>query len=368
MKKYLLFVLTLVLVLCNISCKKYDEYGYQIEKNLDYVSNQDPNAEIKNVILIIGDGMGANQVELVRRFGLSEGRSLDLDKAEYKGLIDTNCLDNYVTDSAASATALATGVRTLYQRMGMDQDGNDLKTILDYAHEDGMMTGLITNDFLTGATPGGFSAHVINRNLDKKKIISDQIDSTIDVIMGKGEADFYEYKDKMIEKGWDYTNSRDTMNDSKSSKLFTVYPTSSKLADTVPTLSEMTEKAIDVLSKGDNGFFFVIEEAHIDKEIDAGDIDGMVEAVIRLDQTLRVCLNFMRTNDNTLVIVLADHETGGLQLGEGEPNLSWFTSTDRYHTNVKVPLYAYGTRSSMFDNCDILNSDVFTKVKEALGI
>lgn len=371
MKKYLLFLLTLILIVCNVSCKKeieYDEYGYHIEEHLEYSSDQSSTAEVKNVILIIGDGMGSEQVELVRKFGLSEGQKLDLDKAEYKGWVDTNCLNNYVTDSSAAATAMATGVRTLYERMGMDENGNELETILDIAHNNGLMTGLITNDFLTGATPGGFSCHSINRNLNKKDRIKQQIDSTIDIIMGKGEVDFFEYKDEMISKGWDYTNSRDTMNNSKSSKLFTVYPTSKKLEDTVPTLAEMTYKALDVLSKSNDGFVLVVEEAHIDKEIDGGSIEGMIEAVIRLDQTLRVCLNYMRTHDDTLVIVVADHETGGLVIGEGEPTLEWFTEPTRYHTNVKVPLYAYGNKSKIFENCDILNTDIFYIIKEVLGL
>ena len=85
MKKYLLCLLSLFLIFCSVSCKKYDEYGYQVEKNLKYVSDQSENAKVKNVILIIGDGMGANQVEYVRRYGLADGQQLDLDKAEYKG-------------------------------------------------------------------------------------------------------------------------------------------------------------------------------------------------------------------------------------------------------------------------------------------
>lgn len=370
MKKYLLFLLSLALILCNIGCKKeieYDEFGYQVEKNTEYVSDQSSNAKVKNVILIIGDGMGANQVEVVRQYGLSEGQQLDLDKAEYKGLVDTNCLNNYVTDSSAAATAMATGVRTNYERMGMDAEGNELETILDIAHKNGLMTGLITNDNLTGATPGGFSAHLTNRYLNSNQIVLDQINSTIDVIMGKGEADFFDYKNQIANLGWEYTNNRETMNAAKSSKLLTVYPTSDRLKDTVPTLPEMTEKALSILSKSEKGFVLVVEEAHVDKEIDGGSIEGMMEAVIRLDKTLRICLNFMRTNDDTLVIVVADHETGGLVLGEGEPNKSWFTEPDRYHTNVKVPVYAYGNKSKMFENCDILNTDIFYKIKEALG-
>ena len=94
----------------------------------------------------------------------------------------------------------------------------------------------------------------------------------------------------------------------------------------------------------------------------------MVNAVINLDKVLRIALNFMRKNDDTLVIVLADHETGGLILKDGTPDLTWFTEPDRYHTNVKVPVYAYGNRSSVFDNCDILNTDIFKIMKELLGL
>lgn len=366
MKKYFSFLVIVLLLLCSVSCKKYDEDGYQVEKNLNYKSDQSADAKVKNIILIIGDGMGANQVEFTKLYG--PRKELDLDKAEYKGLIDTNCLNNYVTDSAAAATAMATGVRTNYQRVGMDSEGNELKTILDYAHEAGLMTGLLTNDNLTGATPSGFSAHVLDRYLDNDKIITDQINSTIDVLMGYGEAYFFERKDEILEKGWDYTNNRETMNKSKSSKLLSVFSNNSRVADTIPTLPEMTEKALDVLSEDKDGFVLVVEEAQIDKKIDGGKIDEMVNAVINLDKVLRIALNFMRKNDDTLVIVLADHETGGLVLKDGTPDLTWFTEPDRYHTNVKVPVYAYGNRSSVFDNCDILNTDIFKIMKELLGL
>ncbi len=365
MKRYIYIILVLFICIFNFSCKKYDEDGYQIEKNLDYISNQNDSANVKNIILIIGDGMGLNQVELTKKFG--PRKELDLEKAEYKGMINTNCLDNYVTDSAAAATAIATGVRTLYERIGMDQDGNNLKTILDYAYEAGMMTGLLTTDNLTGATPGGFSAHVLNRYNDKEKIVRDQINSTIDVLMGYGEIEFYEKKDEIEKKGWDYIEDRKSMEKSKSNKIISVF---SKLTneENLPTLAEMTEKAIDVLSKDKDGFVLVIEEAQIDKKIDRGLIDEMMDAVISLDKALRVALNFMRKNDDTIVIVLADHETGGLVLKEGNPDLSWFTEETRYHTNVDVPIYAFGTRSSIFDNCMINNNEVFDKMMELLHL
>jgi len=366
MKKYCYFLLIICICLLGFGCKKYDEYGYQIEKNLDYVSNQSEDASVKNIILIIGDGMGANQVEFTKKYG--PRKDLDLDKAEYKGLIDTNCLNNYVTDSAAAATAMATGVRTLYKRVGMDEDGNELKTILDYAHDAGLSTGLLTNDNLYGATPSGFSGHALDRYLGTDDIIDDQINSTIDILMGYGEAEYYSYKDKIISNGFDYVNNRESMEKSKKSKLFATFSNNVKVKDDIPTLPEMTEKALDILGEDEDGFILVVEEAQVDKKIDSGNIDGMVEAVINLDKVLRISLNFMRKNDDTLVIVLADHETGGLVLGEGEPSLSWFTEPERYHTNVKVPVYAYGNRSSVFDNCDILNTDVFNVMKRLLEI
>ena len=169
-KRFLLVVIFGFVIGLQFGCIKeeFDEYGYYKEVNLDYVSNQNEGANVKNIILIIGDGMGENQVKLTEKYGLRGSQALDILKAEYKGLIDTNCLNNYVTDSAAAATAMATGVRTLYERVGMDEEGNELKTILDYAYENNMGTGLLTTDNLDGATPLAFSSHGTNRYLNKE--------------------------------------------------------------------------------------------------------------------------------------------------------------------------------------------------------
>lgn len=338
---------------------KYDEFGYQEEINLDYISNQDENAKVKNIILIIGDGMGENQVEVTKKFGLKEGQVLDLTKAEYRGYVDTNCLNNYVTDSAAGATAMATGHRTNYETVGLDPEGNELKTILDIAKEAGKSTGVITTDVLNGATPLGFTSHSTNRYLNGKEMIKTQLNANVDVLMGWGEASYFEYKNLIESLGYEYTNDRETMNNSKSEKLLSVFSSNSRLEDKMPSLAEMTQKAIDTLSKNEEGFVLIIEEGLIDKKCDSGEIDLMMERVVELDKALRVALNFMRSNNETLVITTADHETGGLIIGEGTPDISWYTEPTRYHTNVKVPVYAYGTKSKIFDKCDILNTDIF---------
>ena len=367
MKRFLgILLIVFAFVIVGCSNDKVGKDGYYKETNIKYVSNQSDEAKIKNIILIIGDGMGENHVKITSEFKAKT--PLDILKAEYRGMMDTNCLDNYVTDSAASATAMATGVRTLYERVGMDADGNELKTFLDYAHEKGLSTGLLTTDNLFGATPSGFSGHTTNRYLDEKIIINQQISSDIDILMGYGEAYYYEYSKKITNNGWEYVNDRDTVNEAKTDKIFAAFSTSSKKQEFMPTLAEMTKKSIEVLSKNEKGFVLVVEEAYIDKEIGNGDIDAMMNRVIDLDKALRVALNFMRSNDETLVIVLADHETGGLVIKEGTPDVSWITEPDKYHTNVKVPVYAFGTRSKMFDNCDILNSDIFDIIMESLEL
>ena len=368
MKKYLGVILIILVFICQGACNsdKVGKDGYYKETNIKYVSNQNESAKIKNIILLIGDGMGENHVKITSEYKATT--PLDILKAEYRGLMDTNCLDNYVTDSGASATAMATGVRTLYERIGIDADGNELKTFLDYAKENGLSTGLLTTDNLFGATPSGFSGHTTNRYLDEKIIINQQIVSNIDIMMGYGEAYYFEYAKKLQNNGWEYVNDRESVFAAKTDKIFAAFSTASKKKDQMPTLAEMTKKSIEVLSKNDNGFVLVVEEAYIDKEIGNGDIDAMMDRVVSLDKALRVALNFMRSNDETLVIVLADHETGGLVIKDGTPDVSWITEPDKYHTNVKVPVYAFGTRSKIFDNCDILNSDIFDIIMDCLGL
>lgn len=374
MKKILYLLLFILLILSGCSNSftnlKLDDRGYAEEVNLKYISLQNEDAIVKNVILLIGDGMGANQVEVARMELLKEGELFDLDKAEYKGEVITSCLNNYVTDSAAAATAFATGVKTNYETLGKDKDGNDLKTIMDYAHEAGIKTGIITDKSLGDATPAAFSVRLENRYKLKETIPVQQMNSGIDILIGGGAADYVNYEKEITAKGYDYVTTKEGLLDSKSSKIFATYSSGRLMnhATTVPTLAEMTNKALNVLSKNKKGFFLMVEAGQIDNRCDEGNIEEMARSVQDLDQTLRVILNFARSNKETLVVVLADHETGGLIIGEGKPNISWFTEPTRYHTPVNVPLYAYGTRSSIFDNKIIDNTEVFFILMKMLNL
>lgn len=371
-KKRFIIICFLLLFTTTTACKKdeFDENGYQTIQNEDYISNQDESAEVKNLILLIGDGMGANQVEVARM--MLDINKFDLDSYEYKSMVDTNCLNNYVTDSAASATAMATGVRTLYERLGKDEEGNELKTILDYAKENGKKIGIVTDEPLNDATPAAFSAHLNNRYVDtlEQSIVKQQIASNIDVLFGLGAKDFYPQTTMIESWGWEFVTTKEDFNKTTTSKVLAAFSEASD-AD-IPTLFEMTNKAIKILDN-EEGFVLIVECGKIDGACNYGDVEELANSVSMLDKTLRVILNFMRSNQNTTVIVTGDHETGGIVLKEGVPSIDWFTEKSTlsegsfYHTAVNVPLYAFGTRSKIFENKEIKNSDIFDYMMELLG-
>lgn len=370
--KLVIFMLLLVVVSVFFGCKTnseaLDEYGYvkKIDKEVSFI--QDENQKVKNIILILGDGMGVNQVKVTEML-LGENRSLDLRSLTSVGEIITSCLDNYVTDSAAAATAYATGVKTVYERAGKDKDNNELKTILDYAHEAGKMTAVVTDKGLSDGTPLAFTAHLDNRYKEPLTVAPQQIKSNIDVLLGSGADKFKDHKNLMKEYGYDFVQNKEELMNLKSKKYIGAFSNSNKLmtANIYPTLPEMASKALDTVKSCKEGFFMLVESGQIDNYCGDGDVNGMAEKVVALDQVLRISMNFAKENPDTLVIVLADHETGGLIIGDGEPNKSWFTEETRYHTPVNVPVYSYGMNSEVFNNKTIDNTEVFNIMFRLMG-
>lgn len=377
MIKYRHFLLMILIIFFSflVACSDPEDYGYYAEETHNYQELLEADAtgkKVKNVILIIGDGMGANQVEVTR---MLENRKLDLDKMEYKSMMSTYCLNNEVTDSAASATALAAGYKTNYEVVGRNPEGEDLQTIFDAAHDEGFKTGLLTSKHLYDATPAAFSAHSDNRYDGNTKIVSDQVASNIDIMMGGGQGPYTAHESTLVENGYEvikrelgFIDLKSRLEDSQSDRIFGLFSTSGVIeeGDKIPTLAEMTKKSIDILSKSEKGFLLVVEEGQIDNYADSNNIRGMVKRVVELDKTLRVALNFARSNQETLVIVLADHETGGLEIKEGTPDNSWFTSD--YHTPVDVPVYSFGLHSYVFDKKTIDNTDIPKIIARLMGL
>ncbi len=344
------------------------------------------NGEIKNVILIIGDGMGEAQLDAAE---LIYGNEYDFRDDFNKFYSDTNSLDEKtgkateITDSAASATALATGYLTYNKYTGITTDLKKLTTLLDIAKDAGKATGVVTTDALTGATPAGFTAHTLNRNLEHE-VIKSQIHSGVDLLMGQYYKRYADYKEDIEEK-YNYfaEYDRDAIL-AKSSEDTLVHCEIETEAEGAVRLSELATLAVEYLSAEQDGFVLVIEQAHIDKHCHDMNLSGAVVAAESLNETVEAIMEFAKSREDTAVIVTADHETRGLVVSEDAEEYSKAIATNKggeisydftstYHTATLVPVYTWGftahpEKCKTFEDSEkIKNSDIFHFVVDLIG-
>lgn len=311
----------------------------------------------KNVILLIGDGMGFNHIAAGRAsLGVDE---LFMESAAVIAGEATTYSRTIIgpTDSAAAATALATGQKT-DNGMIAQYLGKDLKSNTEYAMEQGMATGIIASEGVKGATPAGFSAHAFNRN-STDDITRDQMSSGIDLFLG-GAKDFYDdYAGDIAASGYDYATAASAL-DPAADKIWGAFSdiATSDGTDATPTLADLAVFAMNYLAaKSDNGFFLMIEESHIDKRSHSNDMKGMLEHLIAYDNTIKAVVQLAAEMGDTLVIATADHETGGLQYnGESAAELSDAMFTKGSHSTANVPFFVYsdiGAVPNIIDNTQI---------------
>lgn len=321
--------------------------------------------KIKNAILLIGDGMGVMSVEKTRA---ETGAKLTLDTFPVKSFSQTASFDSSVTDSAAGATALACGVRTNNGAVGVYPDDLHAQSsypmnICEFTKSKGMKTGIVTTDSTRGATPGGFSAHTSSRN-NSSSITKNQLKSSLDLIWGEKTSTCS--KTKAEKAGFEYvTNYSEIQALSEGTRSFGQFDGELWRSDcgSLPTLGQMTEKAIDLLDDGESGFFLMVEGAHIDKNSHSNNSDGMKEALLSFDEAVKVALDYAKNDGHTLVVVTADHETGGITFIDGE-----YVYTTTGHTGVDVPLYVYGSDSFIeSDEQSVLNVEIPKRIVEQLG-
>lgn len=322
---------------------------------------------IKNVIYLIGDGMGPNHLEKAKK---ERGISLAMDTFDYQGHSMTRSLTNAVTDSAAGGTALATGVRTYNGAIGVyftDSTGllSYPKNLTELCMESGKMTGVITTDETSGATPASFSAHSSDRG-NTEDITEDQLTSGIDIIWGasngvasKGEAE---------KNGFSYITTYDEMMGlEEGSRSFAQFTNSlwtlEQSDDNTPNLEQMTEKAIDLLDDTDEGFFLMIEGAHIDKHSHNNEDAKMTEALEEFDKTVELALDYAKRDGETLVVVTADHETGGIVLNDDGS----YSFTQGSHSATDVPLLVYGSDKLIANDETINNYEIPIRIAFILG-
>ena len=320
-----------------------------------------------NIILIIGDGMGIGAITATRCAGPGENGKLLLDSMPVTGLVKTHS-ESLVTDSAASATALATGHKTKNGHLSLTTDGKTLPTFLEMAIAMGKSTGVVTTDLVTSATPAAFYAHVDDRS--KQDSIALQLAaSKMTVAMGSGKqyfipkssdgkdgrADGQDVVNQAKQNGYDVVFDKNALAASNSKRLLGLFT----FDETGPTLENMLDKAVSVMSKNKKGFFIMAESCLPDKGGHANDAPTVVKGVLALEDALKYALGFAKKDGHTLVVVTADHETGGLAvIGRDEENTKskpgWIYGG---HTGNMVAVYAFGPGAEKFmgthDNTEI---------------
>ena len=325
----------------------------------------------KNIILLIGDGMGVGPVSAARVAGPGRAGRLAMDTMPYTGFAITYSANALVTDSAAAATALSTGVKTNNGTVGLDPAGKRLKTMLEAAKSMGKSTAVVSTKFITDATPAAFVAHVTSR-ASNDDIAAQMVTSAADVILGGGRQYFAskanggarkDDRDLLTEakkSGYNVVDSAEAMTKSASPKLIGLFAPNVMTSDRPePTVAEMTVKAISILSKNTKGFFMMSEGGKIDTMGHANNAEGSVKETLMFDDAVRAALAFAKKDGHTLVVVTADHDTGGLVVREPNKDDQKFNPGWVYngHDENLVPIYAYGPGAENFtgthDNTEI---------------
>ncbi|MCM3585261.1 alkaline phosphatase [Mesobacillus maritimus] len=285
----------------------------------------------KNVVLMIGDGMGIGQLEIARLFEHGKNGRLFMETLPNVALAHTYSENNTVTDSAAAGTALATGKKTNNEMIARTPDNKPVESILKKVKKGGKKVGIITTNKVTDATPATFTASVKNRWSDQTEIAKQQLNDGLDVVLGGGKSDFEPEQQNgvnLIEKfksnGYTFVNNRADLSKATGEKLLGLFNKDhlsfkldrEELKSEEPSLKEMTEKGLEFLSEGDSGFFLMVEGGRIDHASHAADLPSVWKETIEFDHTVEYVTNWAKERGDTLVVVLADHETMGISATE----------------------------------------------------
>ncbi|MDR2882343.1 MAG: alkaline phosphatase [Alistipes sp.] len=328
---------------------------------------------VKNVILMVGDGMGLAQVSALMLAG--EYRPVNLERATTGGFVKTHSADNRVTDSAAAGTAYATGHKTRNGYLGVDPDGNPLETIIDRAERAGLSTGLVATVEIQHATPGAFYGHSRQR-YDYESVSLDLLTSGVDVAIAGGRRYLTDRKDgrdlvaELRAQGYFMTDSLAGLDGVTSG------PAMALCEDALPFVSEgrdpeyltrATAKALGILTantpRTEGGFFLMVEGSLIDYAGHDKNTEALIGEMRDFDAAVGVAFDYADAHPGTLVVVLADHETGGLTIPAGKEDFTlpdsgvefrWSTGG---HTASMVPMFAYGAQAGLvggvFDNTEV---------------
>jgi alkaline phosphatase len=378
MKRYLLLVLLIPFLSLAQEAEDtlvYDKAKYEGQSfyEVKNYTKKKPKSEVKNIIFLIGDGMGVSQVYA----GLIANKGeLYLNTMPYSGFNKTNSSDKLITDSAAGATAFSIGEKTNNGAIGVDRNNVPKKTILEMAIEKGLSTGMVASCGITHATPASFVAHQPSRNM-YEEIAADFLKVDIDIFIGGARNHFEKRKDgrnlltELEAKNYDVVTTMDSLKYAKSSKvagLIAEEHQSPYVLGRGEMLGDATDFAIDRLKNNENGFFLMVEGSQIDWGGHDNNVPYIVTEMLDFDRTVGRVLEFAAKDKETLVVITADHETGGLSVNGG--NLASGVVEGEFttggHTGVMVPVFAYGPKAELFSGI-MENTDIFFKFKEVMG-
>ena len=308
-----------------------------------------------NIILMIGDGTGMSQI--TSGF-YANGGELTVLNLKHFGWVTTQSADSFTTDSAASGTAYATGQKTYNNSVGMDLDHNPIENIPEKLIKQGIVSGVVSTDDLNGATPACFFAHQEHRRMTDE-IWADLPGSPLKYFAA-GSKDVFESRPAetraAIQKEFAIVNSLNDHSADKAARKGVLPPaveTGYIVDGRTDFLPVATRDAIDFLkshTEKRKGFFLMVEGARIDKACHANDYPSAVKELLDFDQAIAEAIKFADEDGNTLVIISADHETGGLVIWDGNPEKGDMTGVyiSGNHTPSPVPLFAYGPHAQDF--------------------
>ena len=334
------------------------------DSNLLEIKNFSESTKPKNIILAIADGAGLNHITVSRLAIGGPDHKLYIDQLPVAGTSSTHAYENLITDSAAAATAWATGNKTKNRYLSVDKDKKELTTIFEMLDDKGYLKGIVATSSVTHATPAAFYAHIDSRY--KEKEIADQLlNSSVDIALGGGQ-EFFNLQE--LDKNHHLMTEKVSLEnnyDGLKNIIGLFDEDGMERGLDMPTQREMTSYALDYLDDKCNGFFLMTEGSQIDWAGHSNDVDYMIREFKDFDLTIKDLINFVTANKDTLLLITADHETGGLQLMKQKDDsfiVQWVTGS---HTGVPVGVYAYGPGSQNFSGV-MDNTDIFYKILEVL--
>lgn len=313
------------------------------------VTCQTSRKTARNVVLMIGDGMGAEHVWAA---WLANKKKLNITTLPVTGFSITTSDSHTITDSAAGGTAIACGCKAINGQLGLDAKGNPQDSLAVQMRREGKATGIVVTKSVTDATPAAFYAHQKSRK-NTSEIAAELVDAGFDVVAGGGAADFTAEQKETLQKRSQLLELAASGN----------CPPAGKRGDWLP---QTVKKALSVLEKDPDGFFLMVEGSKIDISSHVNDLPETVREVLDFDCAVGVVLEWMQQHPDTLLVVTADHQTGGLSItgGDGEAgkvtgNFSVFS-----HSGVAVPVYAAGAGAERFSGVTE-NTELAAKIRAA---